>query len=78
LTLALLGSSTKDAFKVSEDAHGRNLFQHAATEGIEVLNGGIRAYLLHHAHIAEVSQKYGLQEVIRWNPRRVSLWSCYY
>lgn len=73
MTLALLSSSTKDVFKVQKDPHGREPFQHPATEGIEVLNGGARAHLLHHSRIASVAQRYGLQDVVRWNPRKVSL-----
>lgn len=72
MTLALLASATRDVFKVAEDPHGRRPFQHAATEGIEVLNGGARAHLLHHKQIAALSQRYGLEEVVRWNPRKVS------
>lgn len=72
MTLALLSSSAKDVFKVGEDPHGRDPFQHPAIEGIEVLNGGARAHLLHHKRIAETCQQYGLQHVIRWNPKRVS------
>jgi large subunit ribosomal protein L15 len=73
MTLALLGSSTKDVFKVLEDPHGREPFKHPATEGIEVLNGGARAHLLHHKQISGLSQQYGLQDIIRWNPRKVGL-----
>jgi hypothetical protein len=78
MTLALLGSSAKDVFQVPKDAHGRDPFEHAATEGIEVLNGRARAHLLHHNRIAQLSQKHGLEEVIRWNPRKVSLRSYHY
>ncbi|ERF68723.1 hypothetical protein EPUS_07141 [Endocarpon pusillum Z07020] len=70
MSLALLGSSTRDVFKVAKDPHGRTPFQHPATEGIEVLNGGARAHLLHHSRISEMSQRYGLQHVVRWNPRK--------
>jgi large subunit ribosomal protein L15 len=75
MTLALLGSSTKDVFKVKKDPHGREPFQHPATEGIEVLNGGARAHLLHHKQISTLSQQYGLHNVVRWNPRKVGLFS---
>lgn len=73
MTLALLGRSTKDVFKVPEDPHGREAFQHPATEGIEVLNGGARAHLLHHMQISALGQRYGLGDVVRWNPRNVGL-----
>lgn len=73
MTLALLSSSAKDVFKVPKDPHGREPFRHPATEGIEILNGGARAHLLHHTRMAQMAQQYGLQHVIRWNPRRVSL-----
>jgi large subunit ribosomal protein L15 len=72
MTLALLGSSAKDVFKVPEDPHGREPFQHPATQGIEVLLGRARAHLLHHSRIAEISQQFGLQSVVRWNPKNVS------
>lgn len=73
MTLALLGSSTKDVFKVSKDPYGREPFHHPATEGIEILNGRARAHLLHHKQISRVAFQYGLQTVIRWNPRKVTL-----
>lgn len=73
MTLALLGSSTKEVFKVPKDPHGREPFQHPAIDGIEVLNGGARAHLLHHTRISGMSQQYGLQHVVRWNPRKVNL-----
>jgi large subunit ribosomal protein L15 len=73
MTLALLGSATRDSFKVPEDPHGRRPFQHPATEGIEVLNGGARAHLLHHMQISALAQRSGLGDVVRWNPKNVSL-----
>ena len=73
MTLALLGRATKDVFKVPEDPHGREAFQHPSTEGIEVLNGGARAHLLHHMQISALGQRHGLGDVVRWNPRKVSL-----
>jgi hypothetical protein len=73
MTLALLGSEMREVFQVPKDPHGREPFEHPAIDGIEVLNGGTRPYLLHHKQISALSQQYGLQNVIRWNPRKVCL-----
>ena len=72
MTLALLGSPARKAYIVDEDPHGRQPYEHPATEGMEVLNGDAKAHLLHPTQMARLGRQYGIEKVIRWNPRNVS------
>ena len=73
-TLALITSSNNARYlKDYKDPYGREPFQHPALEGIECLYGGARDYFLHHKRMVELSQQYGLPDVVRWVPKKVSL-----
>lgn len=69
LTAADAGNYIKD----TPDEHGRQPFQHPATQTVEVLNGGGKAYFMHHNQMSAVAARYGLPEVVRWQPKDVSL-----
>ncbi|KAK5937211.1 hypothetical protein PMZ80_010511 [Knufia obscura] len=55
----------------SQDAYGRQPFHHPSIENVEVLNGGGKQFFLHHKQISGVAARYGLPEVVRWQPKDV-------
>lgn len=68
LTAADAGNYVRE----TPDEHGRQPFYHPATQTVEVLNGGGKAYFMHHKQMSGVAARYGLPEVVRWQPRNVS------
>lgn len=73
-TLSLLTASTSSRYlKDTKDPFGRQPFEHPALEGIECLTGGARDYFTHHKQLSVLAQQYGLQDVVRWVPKKV--WS---
>jgi large subunit ribosomal protein L15 len=71
-TLGLLTGSTSSRYlKGTKDPFGRQPFEHPALEGIECLNGGARDYFTHHKQLSILAQQYGLQDVVRWVPKKV-------
>jgi len=69
-TLNLLTTSSSRYLKDTKDPHGRQPFQHPALEGIECLNGGARDYFTHHKQLSVLAQQYGIQDVVRWVPKK--------
>lgn len=70
-TLGLLTASTSSRYlKDTKDPSGRHPFEHPALEGIECLNGGARDYFTHHKQLSVLAQQYGLQDVVRWVPKK--------
>jgi len=53
------------------DAYGRQPFHHPATENVEVLTGGAKQFLLNHKEMSGIAERYGLPEVVRWQPKDV-------
>jgi large subunit ribosomal protein L15 len=71
-TLALLTASTSVRhLKDTKDPFGRQPFEHPALEQIECLNGGARDVYTHHKQLSTLAQRYGLQDVVRWVPKKV-------
>ena len=60
-----------------EDPWGRTPFEHEDLKGLEALAGRGKDFLLHPKQIAQIAEKYGLPEVVRWEPREVSLPNTY-
>ncbi|KAK2756463.1 hypothetical protein FQN54_005356 [Arachnomyces sp. PD_36] len=52
-----------------EDSHGREPFRHASLEGLEGLTHTARSNVINKKHLAQLGQKYGLQKVLRWEPK---------
>ncbi|GES64162.1 RNase III domain protein [Aspergillus terreus] len=60
------GGSTASAV----DAFGRQPFEHPALDGLPNLSPSTKELLLSKAKLAELAQKYELQKVLRWSPRK--------
>lgn len=58
------------ASTAAPDAFDRVPFTHPALDGLENLTRN-KNFLVGKAQIAEVAQKYELQKVLRWSPRKV-------
>lgn len=73
-SLSLLAAAdARNIAKETPDEHGRQPFYHPATQNVEVLNGGTKAFFLHHKQMSSVGARYGLPEVVRWQPKDVSM-----
>lgn len=70
-------ASTSGYSNLPADEFGRDYFNHQATDGIEILNHGGKQFILSIKQISNVARQYGLQSVVRWQPKDVSLHSCY-
>lgn len=68
----LTAADAGNYIRSSPDEHGRQPFHHPATQNVEVLNGGGKAYFMHHKQMSGVATRYGLPEVVRWQPKDVS------
>ncbi|KAK5088265.1 hypothetical protein LTR05_002482 [Lithohypha guttulata] len=53
------------------DPFGRLAFHHPATANVGVLNGGAKEFYMHHKQMSGVASRYGLPEVVRWQPKDV-------
>lgn len=69
-SLALVQSPGGSAAS-SVDAFGRRPFEHPALDGLPNLSPSTKELLLSKAKLAELAQKYELQKVLRWSPRKV-------
>lgn len=67
----LTAADTNSYTSRSEDAYGRQAFQHPATDNVEVLNAGGKQFFLHHRQMSGIAARYGLPEVVRWQPKDV-------
>jgi large subunit ribosomal protein L15 len=57
--------------KIMEDPFGRTPYRHPALEGLEELTHDTRSNIINKKQLAQLGQKYGLQNVIRWAPKNV-------
>jgi len=67
----LTAADTNSYTSRSEDVYGRQAFHHPATENVEVLNAGGKQFFLHHRQMSGIAARYGLPEVVRWQPKDV-------
>ncbi|KAL4895970.1 ribonuclease-III-like-domain-containing protein [Aspergillus ambiguus] len=68
-SLALVQSPGGDAPR-SSDAFGRQPFVHPALDGLPNLSANTKDLLTSKTKLAELAQKYELQKVLRWSPRK--------
>jgi large subunit ribosomal protein L15 len=57
--------------EVQKDQFGRVPFTHPALDGLSNLSAETKKVLTERSKLAELGQKYDLQKVIRWSPRKV-------
>lgn len=73
-SVGMLTSATANGHtNLPTDPYGRQPFHHPATEGVEILNKGGKQYYLSSKAISNVARQYGLQDVVRWQPKDASV-----
>lgn len=78
-SLTLLDGSSVTPFPETQDRYKRKPFRHPALEGLAGVNAESKAQVLSAARLGELAERYGLDTVLRWKPKRVcsgpSSWS---
>jgi large subunit ribosomal protein L15 len=64
-------AGAKNVPSAQKDQFGRVPFTHPALDGLNNLSAETKKVLTERSKLAELGQKYNLQKVIRWSPRRV-------
>lgn len=73
LALAQGAPSASAASAQQADEFGRVPFTHPALDGLNNLSGETKKILTERSKLAELANKYELQKVLRWSPRKVCL-----
>lgn len=68
----LTAADVTNYVKGSTDKYGRQPFIHPATDNVEVLNNGGKDFFMSHLQMSGVAGRYGLPEMVRWQPKDVS------
>jgi len=71
-SLALLHGASATDIPTTQDQYGREPFQHPALQGVNGLTAQAKAMTLEKHRMAKLAERYGLDGVIRWKPKRVS------
>lgn len=58
--------------KPTPDEFGRKPFLHPALNGLQGLTEESEARLLNRERLSQIGERYGLDKVTRWNPKKVS------
>lgn len=69
VSLGLLQIDPEGYLKGQQDPWGRTPFEHEDLKGIENLAGRGKDFLLHQKQMTKVAELYGLQDVVRWEPK---------
>lgn len=77
-SLALVQNPANSAGPVAEDPHGRQPFAHPALEGLDSLSDSTKVLFTGKTKLAQLAQKYDMQNVLRWSPRKVCPFSFYF
>jgi len=72
-SLAVLSSPNVDAIPYENGDGVRLPFSDSKLKGLETLTAEAKAAVLHHHRIGQLGESYGLDKVIRWKPKIVSL-----
>lgn len=72
-SLALVQNPGNASSSTTPDSFGREPFAHPALEGLKNLSASTKSILTSKPKLAELAQKYELQKVLRWSPRKVRL-----
>ncbi len=70
-SLALVQNPEAASAPTKTDPHGRTPFSHPALDGLRSLSPETKSFLTERSKLAELAQKYEMQNVIRWTPRKV-------
>ncbi|KAB8076450.1 ribonuclease-III-like-domain-containing protein [Aspergillus leporis] len=71
-SLALVQSPGSTTNPAAADAFGREPFTHPALDGLNNLSPSTKNNLTSKSKLAELAQKYEMDKVLRWNPRKPS------
>ncbi|KAJ5907076.1 uncharacterized protein N7473_003992 [Penicillium subrubescens] len=69
-SLALVQNPEAANVAVKTDSHGRTPFSHPALDGLRSLSPETKSFLTDRSKLAELAQKYEMQNVLRWTPRK--------
>ncbi|KAJ5716495.1 uncharacterized protein N7483_002740 [Penicillium malachiteum] len=69
-SLALAQNPTPASSSAKVDEFGREPFSHAALDGLRNLSPSTKSFLTDRSKLAELAQKYEMQKVVRWEPRK--------
>lgn len=72
-SLALVQSSSESLIPPVNDPHGRTPFHHPSLQGVEALTQKAKDMVTDKKQLSGLATSYGLQGVIRWKPKKVSL-----
>lgn len=71
-SLALIQGMTGIEARIPQDKHDRKPFKHVALEGLNTLTEDNKRFALQQRVLADLGESYGLHDVLRWKPRKVS------
>jgi len=69
----LVNMSRPPTQKIDQDEYGRYPFDHPALDGLLNLTKPSKEYILDKRRLFELSDKYGILQVLRWKPKKVHL-----
>lgn len=72
-SLALVQSSEAANTPAKADPHGRTPFSHPALDGLRSLSPETKSFWTDRTKLSELAQKYEMQNVLRWTPRKVGI-----
>lgn len=75
LSLGLMHGSITTPPAVKPDKFGRTPFQHPALEGLAGLTEEAKDVITEKKRLAQLIERYGLTNVLRWKPKKVSCFS---
>ena len=58
--------------EVKKDPYEREHYEHPALDSVETLLGGSRRWFTYHKQLSGLGARFGLPDVVRWVPRKVS------
>ncbi|KAL9067705.1 MAG: hypothetical protein Q9161_006697 [Pseudevernia consocians] len=70
-SLTLLHASSVTPSPETQDQYGREPFRHPALDGLAGVSVESKCHILKMARTAQLGEKYGLDTVIRWKPKRM-------
>ncbi|KAJ5177164.1 uncharacterized protein N7482_003041 [Penicillium canariense] len=69
-SLALVQNPETANTAVKKDDYGRTPFTHPALDGLKNLSPETKNFLTDRSKLAELAQKYDMQKILRWTPRK--------
>ena len=70
-SLGLLHSSSATPFPETQDQYRREPFRHPALDGLARVTLESKHQILNVERVAQLAERYGLDTVIRWKPKKV-------